>query len=792
MTRKRKGKGGRTTPKNTRPRNWNDGTASPSHLSLVPEMPPGLDELLPTFDDAFAVIRDAQAASFVSIFASESQRPQAITRVDEEERAGNRVPSAEDFLEILSEFGTRPPQRIVDAVAVFVTYGNSSSSQARHILRSFTNKPSKRMDTIGKATVTSALCIEDIFGEAIQYALDLRYPDGTEGVIAILVDRLMGNIVKDIMVLPDIASFTDAIDDTPELSYWPVPIGEVKAASEDAFAINDMTIEIETVVSEAVVGLRPMLETILTDHMRGSLPEESIEAASRSSLTEEFSLWARNKNPSIADDLLSWASLPIDFAFDYGHGDPTRWGPNASIAFLDWSTRKVMASKDELLQIPEMMRVFVPWAHEKAGWGTTYLDQVLQAIEDFIPLFEASIADPGSQSLSQQVLREALDGIDLTDPDAIDAAMNAYNAGLELAHGGTIPPQGGSHPEAFDNSGPAIGSERVASVAEIASVAARAIFDDEYVTLVRRLTADAARAKPGLFARGKVDIWASGVIYAIAQLNGLFSGWGAMAVSAEHLTGRLAGASGTISSKACSVREAIGEGLWSSNPRYQHGSSGYDPSWLNLADTGGDIYDRFGEGSIDDYVPPDPVRIHERLGATSTFTLRCQLDELPAWRVIRVPASSTLSELHSTLQVVFEWVGYHLHMFEVGSQRFTTDPDPDFVVEGDEECDDTKIRLDELVRPGQALIYTYDFGDNWVVRIEVSELSETGRRKPRSELLDGEGDAPPEDCGGVWGFRQLVEILNNPADPEYEQMATWAGEYRPGSFDLAVIQKRLI
>ncbi len=782
MTRKRKGKGGRTTPKNTRPRNWNDGSSGPSHLSLVPEVPPGLDELLPTFDDAFAVIRDAQASSFVSIFAPANQQPRFSFRGAAEERAGHGVPSAEDFLQILSEFGSRPSQRIIDAVAAFVIYGNSSSSLARKILRSFKGTPSEKVAMIGQATVVSALRIEDIFGEAIQYALDLRYPDGSEGILAVLIDRLMGSIVKDIMVLPDIVSFTDAIDDTPELSYCSVPIGEAKAATEDAFAINDMTVDIEEVISDEAIGLRPMLEMILAQHQRGSIPEKAIESEARSSLAEEFNQWARSEDPSISDDLLSWASLPIDFAIDYGHGDPTKWGPNATIAFLDWSTRKVMASTEEMLQIPEMMRVFVPWAHEKAGWGTIHLDRSLQAIEDFLPIFEETIADPGSKSLTQQILGQALDGVDLTDPAAIDAAMNAYNAGLGLSSGGTAPPLGGSHPEPFDDADLGSGSERVASVAEIASVAARAIFDDEYVTLVRRLTADAARSNPGLFARGKVDIWASGVIYAVAQLNGLFSGWGAMAVSAEHLTGRLAGASGTISSKAASIREAIGEGLWSSNPRYQHGSSGYDPSWLDSAG---------GYDSYDDYQPPDPIKLHDRLSPESTFTLRCELVDLPVWRVVRVPASSTLRELHAVLQAVFGWEGYHLHMFEVGSQRFSTDPDPDFVIEGDEECDDTKIRLDELVRPGQDLAYIYDFGDNWEVRIDVTELSETGRRKPSNELLDGEGDAPPEDCGGVSGFRHLVEVLKNPSDPEYEKMATWAGDFRPGSFDLTVAQKRL-
>ena len=35
------------------------------------------------------------------------------------------------------------------------------------------------------------------------------------------------------------------------------------------------------------------------------------------------------------------------------------------------------------------------------------------------------------------------------------------------------------------------------------------------------------------------------------------------------------------------------------------------------------------------------------------------------------------------------------------------------------------------------------------------------------------GDAPPEDCGGPHGFAELQRILNDPKDPEYEEMREW-------------------
>jgi Plasmid pRiA4b ORF-3-like protein len=34
---------------------------------------------------------------------------------------------------------------------------------------------------------------------------------------------------------------------------------------------------------------------------------------------------------------------------------------------------------------------------------------------------------------------------------------------------------------------------------------------------------------------------------------------------------------------------------------------------------------------------------------------------------------------------------------------------------------------------------------------------------------------PPEDCGGVWGYEHLREVLADPADEEHEEMLQWLG-----------------
>jgi pRiA4b ORF-3-like protein len=55
---------------------------------------------------------------------------------------------------------------------------------------------------------------------------------------------------------------------------------------------------------------------------------------------------------------------------------------------------------------------------------------------------------------------------------------------------------------------------------------------------------------------------------------------------------------------------------------------------------------------------------------------------------------------------------------------------------------------------------------------------------------------PPEDCGGVWGYSYLLEILADPAHEEHKERPEWLGlgsadEFDPATFDLAEINSAL-
>ena len=96
--------------------------------------------------------------------------------------------------------------------------------------------------------------------------------------------------------------------------------------------------------------------------------------------------------------------------------------------------------------------------------------------------------------------------------------------------------------------------------------------------------------------------------------------------------------------------------------------------------------------------------------------------------------------------------------------------------------DSTATRLgDILPRGGRRLRfeYEYDFGDSWrhEVLFEGCVEAEPGKKYPL--CLEGARACPPEDVGGVWGYADFVEAIQNPDHEDHEGLLEWAG----GAFD---------
>ena len=162
------------------------------------------------------------------------------------------------------------------------------------------------------------------------------------------------------------------------------------------------------------------------------------------------------------------------------------------------------------------------------------------------------------------------------------------------------------------------------------------------------------------------------------------------------------------------------------------------------------------------------------------ITLR-YVDDPPVWREVLIPAAYPLSRVHRVIQAAMGWEDCHLHAFQIGKMTYGPDPEEELGF-----ADETKARLADVARVRTRIGYEYDFGDSWEheLVVEARTVAEDGQTYPA--CIAGEGACPPEDCGGVYGFAELKEVLAGPDSAERDQMLEWADEdFDPTHFDLA-------
>ncbi len=170
---------------------------------------------------------------------------------------------------------------------------------------------------------------------------------------------------------------------------------------------------------------------------------------------------------------------------------------------------------------------------------------------------------------------------------------------------------------------------------------------------------------------------------------------------------------------------------------------------------------------------------------TEIATLRIELKDSdpPIWRVVEVPTSITLKVLHDIVQVTMGWLDYHLWELVIHGQSYGMPMDEDWGTAPRKVASRTRLR--DVLAPGTTTIdYTYDFGDNWEHSLTVSDVrrGEPGTAYPR--FIEGERDCPPEDCGGIHGFYEMLEAKTDPNHPDHAEITEWLDGYDPDELDV--------
>ena len=162
------------------------------------------------------------------------------------------------------------------------------------------------------------------------------------------------------------------------------------------------------------------------------------------------------------------------------------------------------------------------------------------------------------------------------------------------------------------------------------------------------------------------------------------------------------------------------------------------------------------------------------------------------WRRIQVPGAYSFWDLHVALQDAMGWLDCHLHEFRVvldsKSGRIGRFGIPvEDMLEPVQPGWTVKVS-DVLSGDDLPILYVYDFGDDWhhAVIYEGGVPLDRGTRYPR--CVAGARKCPPEDCGGVHGYKELLEAIRDPKHERHRELLDWlGGAFDPDAFDAAEI-----
>ena len=174
--------------------------------------------------------------------------------------------------------------------------------------------------------------------------------------------------------------------------------------------------------------------------------------------------------------------------------------------------------------------------------------------------------------------------------------------------------------------------------------------------------------------------------------------------------------------------------------------------------------------------PAEPMAPPDGFDEICTIRIELRDTDPVIWREVEVPTSITLKVLNDVVQITMGWLDAHLWEFTIGKQRYGLPMDDDWGTAP--RIVASKVRLRDVLKPRKTTIdYLYDFGDAWEHRLSVTKVrpGEPGLGYPR--YIAGKHAGPPEDCGGIPGFYNMLDAHADPTHPDHEEIKEYLEDY---------------
>jgi hypothetical protein len=288
--------------------------------------------------------------------------------------------------------------------------------------------------------VTAELMYEQAFDDGVSVFVEFAPPDGERHTLGIYIDHNLGGLVKDAFLAGPLdevrGTLSSVAHDGVGLALRKLDPAEARARIEAALYMLDHTYD--PPVDDDVGALRGLIDGRVRQLPDGfELPEayEELSVEERERLLAEFLTspeGRRWRGDEGAEDVVETA---IWFGADYNHGGPLRWSVVVVEIFMtSWLPRKVTRESAFFERVTEVLPDWVRYAGRVRGVPAEPLSEAAEAVQLFRDEMLEALNEPDAWGPAKTfaVAAQAA-GVDLTDPDALNAFVEKFNEGLAAA-----------------------------------------------------------------------------------------------------------------------------------------------------------------------------------------------------------------------------------------------------------------------------------------------------------------------------------------------------------------------
>lgn len=163
----------------------------------------------------------------------------------------------------------------------------------------------------------------------------------------------------------------------------------------------------------------------------------------------------------------------------------------------------------------------------------------------------------------------------------------------------------------------------------------------------------------------------------------------------------------------------------------------------------------------------------------STLRIELENSEPLIWRELEVPSNLCLTSLAQAILLAFGWNEDHLHQFlESRKNHYATSMNELGGTLYPGTKDGSRYGVSHLLKKqGDSVLFEYDYGDSWYHKVKLKSVADYADYETKAvRLIGGANACPPNDCGGIYRYRHLVELMQKkPQSSELSEFYDWMG-----------------